>query len=378
MTLEEKRAIVYKISKSDSFLNAPTSISLLHYLFEATQNKNDLKEMVIALEFFGTKDPGTRVRVNVYNLRKKLNNYYEKEGANDACQLKIEKGQYKVTFEKNGTNEIIPLVKTRSKKIISLSALCLIMGLVLFMKIKSPVSSIWKPFFSNAKKTNLIVGDVFGVIGKTITGNKGWTRDYSINTVEQFYSFIDSHPTLKDSIAPPPYSYVNHTAVTGAVALANYFSSYDKGFNVRFSSKTSIEEIKAHNNIYIGSIKNENTFINLFNQANPYFKLKDSLLFFSNHPKLKDTVFKFPYRVDNEELAIVSKIKGYDATVQLLFFSNHDIGINACVNYFSDKNKLSQFEKILGEGTYFTAIFKVKGALRSDTNIELLKNISFD
>ncbi len=375
---EEKKYFVEKLCKSKTFANAPTSISLLYYLFEATLKKVDLKEMVIALEFFGVKEPGTRVRVNVYNLRKKINSYYETEGGNDSSRLSIEKGQYAVSFNKQSK---IPTKKEINKRRQPLLVFFAIMGLLMFtLYLKWPKSApeLWKSFFLNSKETNLIIGDVFGMIGKTITGNNGWTRDYSINNLKEFYDFLELHPKLKDSLDPPPYSYVNQMAVTGSVQLANYFSKYNRKFNIRFSSKTSVEEIKENNVIYIGPIKNKNSFINFFNQANPYFTLKDTLLYFSNHPKYKDTIYSFPYRVHNEELAIVSKIKGYNDSEQLLFFSNHDIGINACINYFSNDRQLKKFNNLMLGKEYFTAIFKVKGASRTDTNIELLKNIPFD
>lgn len=70
-----KQDIVLKVKQSDTFKNAPTSMALLQYLFDATSTGEQLKESIIDIEFFGsnnTSDKTTpRVRVNVYNLRKK-------------------------------------------------------------------------------------------------------------------------------------------------------------------------------------------------------------------------------------------------------------------------------------------------------------------
>lgn len=105
LTERLEQEIVSKIKDSDTFKNAPTSRGLLQYLYEATKKGVHLKEAVIELEFFKDDQTGAknnpRVRVNIYNLRKKLAAYYETEGRSDAWQLKIEKGQYKVGFVRN-------------------------------------------------------------------------------------------------------------------------------------------------------------------------------------------------------------------------------------------------------------------------------------
>ncbi len=375
MNRKEKEELIDCVLKSNTFKNAPTSIALLQFLAKATFEEVDLKETTIGLEFFGLKDPGTRVRVNVFNLRKKITKYYEEEGCNDVKRIKIIKGQYAVSFYR------LPNVKLQTRYSIFkkltlahyLIALFVFVGCILFWPQKNPV--LWNSFFTNGKETNLVVGDVFGMIGKTVTGNTGWTRDYSINNLKDFYAFLEENPKLKDSIHPPPYVYVNQMAVTGAVSLSNFFAKYDKKLGIRFTSKTSIDEIKENNTIYIGPVKNKNVFINLFNQSNPYFTLKDSVLTFRNHPHLNDTVYKFPYRVYKKELAIVAKLHGYNNSEQLLFFSNHDIGINACVKLFTDTNAL---KKMSDNSSYFVAVYEVEGEQRTDISIKKISKIAFD
>ncbi len=378
LSIEEKKTIIQKLCKSKTFLNAPTSISLLQYLLKATLNEVDLKEMVIALDFFGVKEPGTRVRVNVYNLRKKIHKYYKEEDKDSIYKVQIEKGQYAVSFIKN-QNTPITKHKQNGYAIFPYAVILILLGIILLLKWPKSKPQLWEPFLSNKKRTSLVIGDVFGMIGTTITGNTGWTRDYSINNLKEFYQFSEQHPKLKDSLSPPPYSYINQMAARGTAKLTRFFSNYDKSFNIRFSSKTSIEEIKENNVIYIGPIKNKNYFISFFNEANPNYKLKDSLLYFKDHPVLKDTVYKFPYRVNNKELAIVSKIQGPNGTKQLLFFSNHDIGVSACIKYFTNQDSLKKFErKYLKKKEHFTAIFEVLGKQRTDTHLKLLNSISFN
>ena len=84
---DKKIELVDRIVESDTFKNAPTSIAILRYLVKANIENRFLKEGIIDIEFFGAKPDddksNPRVRVNIYNLRKKLSSYYEDEGAKD-------------------------------------------------------------------------------------------------------------------------------------------------------------------------------------------------------------------------------------------------------------------------------------------------------
>ena len=76
ISTEKKRLTLDKIRKSETFSKAPTSSSMLQYLFEETLKGTDLKEKLIEIDFFGesknSDKSNPRVRVNIYNLRKKL------------------------------------------------------------------------------------------------------------------------------------------------------------------------------------------------------------------------------------------------------------------------------------------------------------------
>lgn len=96
--------IPQKIINSASFGKSKTYANLLLYLVDCSRSGNIPKETTIASEIFGknTFDPGesTLIRVYLYNLRKKIRDYYEKEGVLDAIRLEIPKGSYKVQFVK--------------------------------------------------------------------------------------------------------------------------------------------------------------------------------------------------------------------------------------------------------------------------------------
>ncbi|SIS41595.1 hypothetical protein SAMN05421766_101719 [Zobellia uliginosa] len=383
MHLSEKleQEIVSKIKESETFKNAPTSRGLLQYLYEATKKGTHLKEAVIELEFFKDSQVeeknNPRVRVNIYNLRKKLLAYYEGEGSAEAWQLKIDKGQYKVRFVKKqapvgwakkiGWRQVLPY---------GLLLIALLALLVAYMPPKTP--SLWRSFLGSSASTNLVLGDHFGAMGQTLTGGKGWTRDFEINNIDQFYDLLERKPELKGVLHPAKYSYTTRMAAMASQRFQQFFQHYGKGFSIRFSTQTTLPEIKEGNAIYAGPLKNENQFIGFFNDANPFFTLTSRTLVLSGHPSLEDTSWSMGSTLVDEEYAIVSKYPSIGNTEHFVFFSQHDIGVSATAEYFTDKDSLQKFETDYLKGKkYFTALFKVKGKHRVDTDLKLEMVVGF-
>ncbi|WP_282123304.1 hypothetical protein [Algibacter mikhailovii] len=378
---QQRQEIVSKIKSSNTFKNAPTSIALLQYLFDATTKGVPLKESVVDIEFFGNKNvsekSNPRVRVNVYNLRKKIKTYYENEGLNDNWELIIDKGQYKVRFLKQEPDGILSK-GIHWTRVIPYMGLGIAILIILYLKSPLKHPQIWQSLLTHKSPTHLFIGDHFGATGKTITNGMGWTRDFNINSINEFYDLLDKNPELKDIIKPAKYSYTTTMAALVTQQFQKLYQKHDRTFDIRFSTQTSISEIKEGNAIYAGPSKNKTHFIHFFNEANPYFKIKENTLIFSHHPNLPDESFNINNPNDNEEYAIVSKYPNTNNTEHLVFFSQHDIGVSATAEYFTNVDSISHFsQKYLKTHEHFTAVFKVKGQNRTNTSIELISAVAF-
>lgn len=380
ITKYQKDNIVKRITESKTFKNAPTSIALLQYLYYATEKGIHLKESVVDIEFFKSKNAGDRsnprVRVNVHNLRKKITQFYDTEGVDDIWRLQIDKGQYQVRFHKIERSKSI--LKTLNWPTLIPYALLLVF-VIISIKLSIPKSKpkMWKPFLSEDSGTHLYIGDHFGVTGTTITKNNGWTRDFSINSTNDFYNFIDKNPNLRDSIRPANYSYSTRMAALSSQKLQSFFQDYNKTFSIRFSTQTSASEIKEGNAIYVGPSKNDNQFLYFFNEANPYFEISNTTLKLHDHPKFKDSIYNLNSYNITHEYAVVSKYKSGN-TEHFVFFSQHDIGVSATLEYFTNKDSIQKFyDTHLKNNAFFTAIFEVKGQDRTNTSLKLNRVISF-
>ncbi|APZ45571.1 hypothetical protein BW723_04345 [Polaribacter reichenbachii] len=378
---QKKEEVVARITKSNTFKNAPTSIALLLYLFEATQKNTPLKESIIDIDFFGgfeiSNKNNPRVRVNVYNLRKKLDAFYTDEGKNEEWILQILKGQYNTSFIQN-ENKKNKLKKINWKIAFPYFGLVCILLFLLINSLPNKSPELWKPFLENHTKTKLFIGDHFGISGKTITNKPGWTRDFNINSSEDFYTYIDKNPELKNKIKPSTYSYSTRMSALATQKFQSFFQFYKSSFDIRFSTQTSIPEIKEGNIIYVGPTKNKNLFLKFFNEGNPYCKIINDDLIISKPIYKKDSIISIKSPKIAEEYAVVSRYKSIGNTEHFVFFSQHDIGVSATVDYFLNKDSLQVFsDKYLKGKKHFTAIFKVKGVNRTETDLKILDVIPF-
>ena len=366
--------VLEKILSSHTFKNSPTSSNLLQYLVESTRNNIDIKESTIGIELLGKKYSGknndARIRVNIYHLRKKLEIYYESEGKNDEWLIVIPKGQYQVIFEKKKLKTNLQKQNfLKYSSILNILFLIIILSLTI-SKFHKPDLPVWSSLLHNGKPTLLYLGDSYGVMGKTATGKHGWNRDYTINNSADLYAFLDRNPDLRDSLTPADYTYITGMAASSVKNLSRLYFDQKKDFSLRFISFFDINEMKEGNAIYVGPLKNNNPFIGFFNLQNEHFKIKDSYLHYKNEIEQKDTIINLSLRGLHYEYAIVSKINGPNGTEQMLFFSDHDIGVKATIEYFTNQDSVKLFaDKYLKEKETFTAVYLVNGEKR--TNLEL-------
>ena len=110
--LSEQRAELAAVLASSGFTRAPTLAHLLSYLCEKFFNgaTAQIKEYSIGVEVFRRgpdfdQDTDSIVRVEVNRLRRRLAEYYEREGAGHRLRISIPVGQYVPRFESRLTEE---------------------------------------------------------------------------------------------------------------------------------------------------------------------------------------------------------------------------------------------------------------------------------
>src|SRR5689334_10117743 len=98
-TLREQAA---SIVRSGALGRSRSYARLLEFLVECARGGRTPKELEIAMEVFGRGadfDPSqdSMVRVYAHNLRQKLEHYYATAGRNEARQLVLARGEYRIS-----------------------------------------------------------------------------------------------------------------------------------------------------------------------------------------------------------------------------------------------------------------------------------------
>src|SRR5215471_12886670 len=96
---------VDRICRSNTFRTTPRLRDLLVFLTNSNGHPTVLKEAVIGVEFFH-RDPGYDpkkdpiVRVEIHRLRRRLFDYYSREGSSDPWRIDLPKGSYVPLIQK--------------------------------------------------------------------------------------------------------------------------------------------------------------------------------------------------------------------------------------------------------------------------------------
>lgn len=106
LSAETKRELGQKVVSSETFRKSDRLQKILLYLIEASIRSEVPKGVTIILEVFGkgalNSDNGTaNIHANIYQLRKKLKDYYDSEGQNDDYIISLASGEYSLLFTRN-------------------------------------------------------------------------------------------------------------------------------------------------------------------------------------------------------------------------------------------------------------------------------------
>ncbi|MDZ7724413.1 MAG: hypothetical protein U5R06_16820 [candidate division KSB1 bacterium] len=212
---KETAYTIYTTLIESSYFNSEIDRKFLKYLIDASVNHRTLKEIDIAMEFFGRTDVSpfssldSIVRSHMYSLRKKLQTYYLTEGKEDKKKLVLPKGQYKV--ECVATQNQVPSKKIKKNAYAVFAAVLLLfiaLSIYYFQKSYSlekqvhgnqynhHENPIWSDFIESSLPTLLVIGDYY-VLQQPLETNERerFIRDVEINSKEDSESFLwGDHP----------------------------------------------------------------------------------------------------------------------------------------------------------------------------------------
>ncbi|WP_010135026.1 helix-turn-helix domain-containing protein [Ochrovirga pacifica] len=366
-----------KIFESNSFGNSTTYENLLKYLVACTQKREIPKETTIASEVFGKNnfDPSqsTLIRVYMYNLRKKLEKYYENEGKNDLFILHIPKGSYEVELIKRDK----PKKKNKSFFKIGFFA-CLIVFIsvasytLVFSKTEKASNSILLDgFFDNGKNSMMIVGD-FLLVRENDTLHKiaKVLRDKDVNSNEDFKEF---EKKAKQDVEYEllNYSFLSTNAVNWVKDISRLFYEQDQDFVIRKMSEVTTKEVRDYNLFVVGLVKTFR-FFKKYSKNSAIEFITDGVVYTDPNTQKK---YKYKPGGDadfyHKDYAIIAKIPGTNNNEIYLLGGIWDTGASHSVSMITHIEMQKEIKSFLKTEfgsipAYFEMIIEVNGLNRMD------------
>lgn len=372
MELEKEKiqAQLDKMVKDKAFARSKINVRLLQFLVHATLNNKDVKETTIGVEFFGEKyDPiklDNKVRVYVYHLRKKLDEYYRERATPDDIIFRIVKGQYKVSFE------VYKKPKNKSRGVQRRWTVITIIGLLLmtamFFFFKKTINPFWKTLMKNEFATTLIFGDYFTMEGPIATRQIGAIRDYEINSKEEFKNYLKKHPEQKSQLKASRHQYFNWTAPYCSKMMTQFWTQNDYDFELNQVSDWNASQLGKENVVYFGQTKSMGLLKNILKENFPQYTYKSQKIIRLDTGTGKKTAYTdvISYDAKMTDYTLVAKITMPTGSEMRFFLSDQDCGTISALEFFTNKESVKAFYKKhqLTKKDDFIALFKVTGWLR--------------
>lgn len=361
-----------KLKGSKGFASSARNIRIIDFLVDCYLKDIHVKESVLEIELFKENKQSVsydgKVRVYMFNLRKKLEEYYRAEGVDDKIIFEIKKGQYNLSLKNAGKQNNKPF----DKKLYFIPAVVLVVAALVFIQNKNyfAPSYCWESFFKDEIPTTCCVGDHFIVVklfpdGKRITSYFG-----NINSDKEFEENIQGWNQGSIPYSKAPFSFSTKMGPVSTARLAEWFTKNHTDINIAMESEMSVDNISQNNIVYIGPFRTMDIFSSLFLKESKIFSYDGKhILDKETGKEIKDS------NINNsrKDHVMVSYNRLTDTGKKILFFAgNNDIGVLAAVKNFTNRKWLKEFYKnIPDNASYFNAIFAVKGIGRTDLECEL-------
>jgi hypothetical protein len=413
-TDEEKKSAVQTILRSKEFKDSPVYKNLLKYLADATLSNSIPKEISIAIDVFGkdaafNSNKDSTVRYHIHMLRKKLNDYYRTEGKSDKIKLVIPTGHYEINFisARTLTAKIsrLSISLLKNWREIVIIVLILFVLFLLFHQTQSIQTTaispthntvdvkdeIWGPFVGNGYPICIILGDDF-LLDEFNPEYKRYRqiRDWKIDSESDLSAFLVQYPKArlwKSEISGFPFG-----STDNLMDILPICYKFHTEVSLLMSSSLTLEEIRDHNIIYIGELKNLRVLNKIIYETPVRFQYHpDERLFIANEKG--DTLNTFirieaPYEQSNKynvDYSLLIKMPGF-TNENFMFIVGFGYGgrlertkmlANSALRT-EFINEIKKINKTVPE--YFIALFEVKSIERTGFSNELkyFKEISRD
>lgn len=394
----ELSALLDRIERSHSLGVSSTYTRLLRFLVESTRSGAIPKEQAIAEHLLGKNFAGSdtsKIRVYIYHLRKKLDQYYEGEGKGEQYLISIPKGSYEVKFSKRERSRRFPLPATTSKTLLASLSLFLVGSLILnaiflFFTDRSKeetfsTSIFWKEYFKEDKPIQVVLGDLF-IFSEldSVSGERRNVRKPEINSLAQFEAYKELQNNRGRQLNPVSYTHLINGSSEWINSLTKIFHP-KKELYIRPGSGMGVQDLHDYNIIFVGMQKTASTFNTYFDKSEFHYEASKSNRYLL--PQGNDTLIFKPEGIPEEQhtdYGFIAKYPGPNDNTIFMFGGLWDTATSESLRNFVTASKMSKIEDYMQSTLghipqYFEMLIQVNGLDRIgfETQILYLNELSF-
>ena len=216
----------------------------------------------IAHEVFGQLDASAddaTARVYVHRLRKRLAEFYAREGA-EAGRLVLPAGSYELVLER-ATETPTRDVASRSWLVPALVLAALLVAFVLGRQIGAPAgaaaaNAIWQPFLESERPIMVAVGDyyIFGEIDPFDPERGRLIRDFAIDSPTDLARAQESEPERYERAEDMGRNYLPFSSAYALRSIMPVLARHPQPVEIVAASEVTSQTLRDHNVVYIGLV----------------------------------------------------------------------------------------------------------------------------
>lgn len=390
-----RKSLIDRITKSKEFHNATKYIDLLNYLVDMSAQKIIPDQKEISQHVFQKGDDfdpfiDTSVRVYIYRLRKKLENYYLNEGKFEKILLVIPKGEYYIEFIEKSSIHIKSIPKYIKSAIILLSLLLILsIATIIFLwkqyhsfqnscTILSKNDEIWGPFLNTNRPILLVLGDHFFFVSRENDDYETvkFIRYHKVNSLNDFEQFCAQNKNPNIVFYKTVDYFLDRYCTWSLLDILPIFYGHQKNVILKIASEVTWNDFQNYHIIFVGSFKTLGIMESLF----PNLKIHFELFPLPNKIIVSDTLnnisgtynivqSKIP-PLFQREYSYIAKIPGPNKNTILLLCGFNYIGVENAVKLVTDPGSLSKCKNNLIKTfnilpTHFEMLYQVEGFART-------------
>ena len=392
---QEVEELIHRIVGSDSFGKSATHANLLQFLVESTLSGEVPKEVAVATHLFGQEkalQDTSQVRVHIYHVRKKLEQYFDNEGKGESYLLTIPKGRYEVELTPRTTTNQRKL-KTSNPKVwlfavLGLLGVSLLLNLYLLLTTDREAEAIpnpfWEDYITDDRPTLVVLGDllVFSERNK-ITGEVRTIRMADINDANLLPEYLDSFPQPDREFEQLSYTYLIKSSVAWIESLTRVFHGR-KEFSTRVLSRMDTQDLHDYNIVFIGMQKTAGLFNTYFDDSELHFFGEGNRGYgLSIEGQSREFGPSGDPDQQHKDYGVIAKYPGPNNNIIFMFGGIWDTAASQAFKTFTDETESQRMEALMTEqfGTiprYFEVLIEVAGVDRVgfETEVTYMREIS--